>query len=193
MRAAAYIRVSSLKGQKTDAQRAELEAWAKRQRFKNVQWFEDRETGKHLERPAFQKMQAAIFAGSIDAVMVWKLDRLARNLKDGINTVADWCQRGIRVVSVTQQIDLNGPVGQLIAGVLFGIAQIEHQHIRERQAIGIAAAKKKGIYTGRKAGTTKAQPARARVLRKQGLTVIEIAQALGVKHRTVFNYLRKFE
>src|SRR5438046_2271201 len=130
MTAAAYVRVSSLKGQKTDAQRAELEAWAKRQRFKNVLWFEDRETGKHLERPAFRKMQAAIFSGSIDTVMVWKLDRLARNLKDGINTVAEWCQRGIRVVSITQQIDMNGPVGQLIAGVLFGIAQIEHQHIR---------------------------------------------------------------
>lgn len=189
MTVAAYIRVSSPKGQKTDSQRAELEAWAKRQRFKTVQWFEDRETGRHLDRPAFQRLQAAIFAGSIDTVIVWKLDRLARNLKDGINTVADWCQRGIRVVSITQQIDLNGPVGQLIAGVLFGIAQIEHQHIRERQAIGIAAAKKKGVYAGRKAGTTKAQPARARALRKQGLTVPEIATALGVKQRTVFNYL----
>src|SRR5580704_15476947 len=128
-----YIRVSSPKGQKTDSQRAELEAWVKRQRLKRVDWFEDRETGQHLQRPAFQKMQAAVFAGSIDTVIVWKLDRLARNLKDGINTVADWCQRGVRVVSITQQIDLSGPVGQLIAGVLFGIAQIEHQHIRERQ------------------------------------------------------------
>jgi DNA invertase Pin-like site-specific DNA recombinase len=144
-----------------------------------VQWFEDRERGKHLERPAFQRMQAAIFSGSIDTVM------------GGINTVADWSHRGIRVVSITQQIGLNGLVGQLIAGVLFGIAQIEHQHSRERQASGIAAAKKKGIYTGRKVGATKAQPARASALRKQALTVPEIAQALGVKHRTVFNYLRK--
>lgn len=186
-----YIRVSSPKGQKTDSQRAELESWAKRQRLKRVEWFEDRETGKHLERPGFQRMQSAIFAGSIDTVIVWKLDRLARNLKDGINVLADWCQRGIRVVSITQQIDLSGPVGHMIAGVLFGVAEIEHQHIKERQAMGIAAAKKRGVYTGRKQGTTKAPPARARALRKQGLKIPEIAQALGVKQRTVYNYLRE--
>jgi DNA invertase Pin-like site-specific DNA recombinase len=184
-----YIRVSSPKGQKTDSQRAELQAWLKRHRHKAVHWFEDRETGKHLQRPAFQKLQAAIFAGTIDTVIVWKLDRLARNLRDGINVVADWCQRSVRVISITQQIDLSGPVGHLIAGVLFGIAQIEHQHIRERQAIGIAAAKKKGIYTGRKEGTTKAAPARARALRDRGLSVPEIAQALGTKDRTIYNYL----
>ena len=126
----------------------------------------------------------------MDTVIVWKLDRLARSLKDGVNVLADWCQRGIRVVSVTQQIDLSGPVGQMIAGVLFGVAAIELQNSKERQAIGIADAKKKGIYTGRRKGTTKAQPARARALREQGLTVPEISQALGVKERTVFNYLK---
>lgn len=190
MTAAAYIRVSSPKGQKTDSQRAELEAWAKRQRLKSVEWFEDRDTGKHLQRPAFQRLQAAVFAGDVDTVIVWKLDRLARDLKDGVNVLADWCQRGIRVVSVTQQIDLSGPVGQMIASVLFGVAAIELQHSKERQAVGIADAKKRGVYTGRKAGTTKAHPARAQALRKQGLTVPEIAQALGVKPRTVFNYLK---
>jgi DNA invertase Pin-like site-specific DNA recombinase len=48
MNAAAYVRVSSLKRQKTDAQRAELEAWAKRHRFKNLQWFEDREISMNM-------------------------------------------------------------------------------------------------------------------------------------------------
>jgi DNA invertase Pin-like site-specific DNA recombinase len=187
---AVYIRVSSPKGQKTDSQRAELETWLKRHRQKSVRWFEDKESGASLQRVAFQKLQAAIFAGEITTVVVWKLDRLARNLKEGVNVLADWCQRGIRVIAVTQQVDLSGPVGNLIASLLFGIAEIELQYAKERQAIGIILAKKRGVYKGRRAGTTKAAPARALKLRKQGLTVVEIASALGVKERTVYHYLR---
>jgi DNA invertase Pin-like site-specific DNA recombinase len=189
MPAAVYVRVSSPKGQKTDSQRAELEAWLKRHRHKAVTWFEDRDSATNLQREAFQKLQAAIFAGQIDTVVVWKLDRLARSLKEGVNVLADWCKRGVRVIAITQQIDLSGPVGHLIASLLFGIAEIELQHAKERQAIGIALARKRGIYTGRRSGTTKATPARARALKKQGLTIAEIGQALGVKERTVYNYL----
>jgi DNA invertase Pin-like site-specific DNA recombinase len=189
MNPAVYIRVSSPKGQKTDSQRAELEAWLKRHRYKGVRWFEDRESATTLRREAFQKLQAAIFAGKVDAVVVWKLDRLARSLKEGVNVLADWCQRGVRVIAITQQIDLSGPVGHLIASLLFGIAEIELQHAKERQAAGIALARKRGVYAGRRPGTTKAAPARARALKKQGLTVPEIAQALGVKERTVYHYL----
>lgn len=111
-------------------------------------------------------------------------------MKEGINVLSSLCEAGVRVVSVTQQIDLSGTVGQMVAGVLFGIAQIEHQHIKERQAAGIAVAKEKGIYIGRKAGTTKAKPERAKELKAQGLKNKEIAQALNVTIRTVGNYLK---
>jgi DNA invertase Pin-like site-specific DNA recombinase len=66
---------------------------------------------------------------------------------------------------------------------------MEQQTRRERQAAGIAVAKQEGKYKGRKAGTTKATPARARQLRKQGLTDDEIASALSVTRRTVQRYL----
>jgi len=54
------------------------------------------------------------------------------------------------VIAITQQIDLSGPVGNLIASLLFGIAEIELQHAKERQTAGIAVAKKRGVYTGRR-------------------------------------------
>ncbi len=191
MKTGIYIRVSSPKGQKTDSQRAELEAWLQRRRLKATQWFEDHDSATTMRREAFQRLQAAIFAGEIDTVVVWKLDRLARNLKEGVNVLADWCQRGVRIVAITQQIDLSGPLGHMIASVLFGIAEIELRHAKERQAAGIALAKQRGVYIGRRKGTTRAEPARARSLRAQGLTILEIAQALGIKERTVFNYLRQ--
>jgi len=80
MSTAVYIRVSSPKGQKTDSQRAELEAWLKRHHYKSVQWFEDHDSGTTMQREAFQRLQAVIFAGEIKTVVVWKLDRLARSL-----------------------------------------------------------------------------------------------------------------
>lgn len=93
----------------------------------------------------------------------------------------------MHVVSVTQQIDLKGSVGRLVVG----IAEIEKQHIQERQAAGIAVAKANGIYTGRKSGATKAKPARAIALQEKGLQIKEIATALGVTPRTVHNYLKE--
>ena len=95
MTIAVYIRVSSPKGQKTDSQRAEVEAWINRQRIKRARWFEDRDSATNLQRDAFKKLQDAIFAGEIDTVVVWKLDRLARNLKEGVNVLVDWCQGGV--------------------------------------------------------------------------------------------------
>ena len=102
---------------------------------------------------------------------------------------ADWCERGVRVVVVTQQIDLSGAVGRMVASVLFGLAEIESEYRRERQAAGIAVARKRGVYQGRRRGTTKAKPVRAEELRDRGLTAQEIATALGVSRRTVFRYL----
>lgn len=73
---AVYIRVSTI-GQNEAAQRREIDRWLKGNRFKNVRWFVDKETGDHLERKAFQKLQEAIFHGEVNTVVVWKLNGIA--------------------------------------------------------------------------------------------------------------------
>lgn len=191
MTIAAYCRVSTSR-QKADSQIAEIKRWLAANGYDEGQvvWFIDKETGKTLRRPEFERLQKDIFAGKITAVVVWKLDRLSRRLRDGINVLADWCDRGLKIVVVTQQIELNGAVGRMIAALLLGLAEIELEFRQERQAAGIAVAKKKGVYKGRKKGTTKAEPIRARQLKERGLTIGEIAQALGANKRTVHRYLR---
>lgn len=187
---ACYCRVSS-PGQKNDSQKAEIHRWLSAHGLDeaSVQWFEDTESGTRLKRPAFEALQQAIFRGDIHTVVVWKLDRLSRRQRDGINLLADWCERGVRVVSVTQQIDLGGAVGRMVASVMFGLAEIEMEYRQERQAAGIRLAREKGVYQGRQKGTTKAKPQRARQLLQRGLNAAEIATALGVSQRTVFRYL----
>jgi len=187
---ACYCRVSS-RDQKHDGQKAEIIHWLRNHRIslRQVQWFVDKESGSTLKRPAFDQLQKAIFDGTVKTVVVWKLDRLSRRQHEGIGLLAEWCEHGVRVVSVTQQVDLNGAVGRMLASVMFGLAEIEQEYRRERQAAGIAVAKRNGVYRGRVKGTTKVQPTRAQHLRARGLTAPEIATALGVHPRTVFRYL----
>lgn len=187
---AVYIRVSTHE-QNLESQRKEINRWLElHQLTGGVVWYEDKQTGKNLKRPGFEALQAAIFAGEVKTVIVWRLDRLSRSIGDGLNVLLDWLNKGVRLISVTQQFDWSGAMGQMIATVLFAVAQMENEAIAERRAAGIAVAKAAGKYTGRQAGTTKANPERAKALRAQGLKRSEIAAALGVKLRTVDNYLR---
>lgn len=187
-----YIRVSCV-GQNVAGQKREINRWLKGHAIdeSEVRWYVDKATGANLDRPEFERLQVDIFNGDIETVVVWKLDRLSRSLRDGINVLADWCDSGLRVVSVTQQIDFNGAVGKMLAAVLLGVAEMEQETRRERQAAGIAAAKERGVYKGRKAGATKrgVNPKRAEKLRGKGLTYGEISQAMGVSVSSVRRYL----
>lgn len=186
---AAYLRVST-KDQRHDLQQEDIEAWAAANGLKIERWYADKITGRSHSRPDLDKLRRAIFKGEVKTVIVWKLDRLTRSKSDGEILLADWCGRGVRVVSVTQQIDLSGVVGQIVASVLLGLNEIELNNIKERQAAGIAVAKKRGVYRGRKKGSTKGKPERAQELKDQGLKLGEIAAAMKVSERTASRYLK---
>ena len=191
---ACYIRVST-SSQNSEGQKKDVRRWLKGQghKAKDVRWFQDMETGKHTDRPAFKKLQSAVLMGEVKTIVVWRLDRLSRNQRDGINTLADWCEKGVRVVSVTQQLDLSGATGRLIAGVLFAVGEMELEAIKERQAVGIAAAKSKGVYLNngdRRRGFRKAKD-KVLKLHKKGHSPTAIARECGVARSTVYEYLRE--
>lgn len=196
MTVAAYVRVSTA-SQNEAGQKREILQWIAGNGINpnSVIWYIDKESGETLKRPEFEQLQKDIFNGAIKTVVVYKLDRLSRSLKDGVGTLCSWCSKGIRVVSTSQQIDFTGAMGQLVAAVLFAVAQFETETRRDRQAAGIAVAKEKGSYRGRIPGAVKAgvNPARAVELRKKGLANDEIAKAMGISIRTVIRYLNRFE
>ena len=189
---ACYLRVST-EDQDERSQRREVRRYLDREGFATdrVRWLVDKSTGDNLERPAFDELDRLIENGAVATVIVWKVDRLARTMLDGLNTVSRWLKAGVRFISVTQQFDFRGPVGRMVAALLFGFAELEQQTRRDRQRAGIEAARERGVYRGRKPGATKAgvNPDRARELRAKGLTYHEIAEAMGVGHTTVRRYL----
>ena len=86
---ACYCRVSSA-SQRTDSQKPEIGRWLDGNRIdpSTVGWFEDKESGKTLKRPAFDRLQKAIFTGTVTTVVVWKLDRISRGQRDGVNVLS---------------------------------------------------------------------------------------------------------
>jgi len=147
--------------------------------------------GSVAEQSALRELQAGVFAGEFKTIVLYRLDRLARSIRDGINVLTDWLGAGVRVVVVTMQIDLSGALGQTVAALLLGLAQMEREAIRERQAAGIAAARARGkTWGGRKQGSFKVDPARVAELTAKGLTPTEIANALRCSERTVYRCKR---
>ena len=130
-------------------------------------------------------MKRAVFAGEIKTVLVWKLDRISRKMLDGLTIMRMCLNHGVGIVSITQQIDMSGPMG-----LLFAIAEFQLNTMKENQAAGIALAKKRGVYKGRKKGTTKLYPEEIYGLRET-LTIEQIAKLKDVKPRTVYNTLAR--
>lgn len=187
---AVYLRVSTDE-QNTEGQKRELQDWLTRHAIaaETVEWLEDIYSAKTVSRAAFSRLLAGVKSGDIKTVICWKLDRISRTMFDGMQLIADWTARGVRVVSTTQQIDVSGVMGQVMAAMLFGFAQMELEYRAQRQELGIQTAKSRGRYKGRERGTFKADPDRARQLRGRGLQLKEIARSLGCSTKSVQRYL----
>ena len=105
-------------------------------------------SGATMERPALKRLMAAIEAGAIDTVVVYKVDRLTRSLGDFAKIVDVFDRRGVSFVSVTQQFNTTTSMGRLTLNMLLSFAQFEREVTGERIRDKIAASKKKGLRMG---------------------------------------------
>lgn len=158
VRCAIYCRKSSDEGleqqfNSLDAQRMAAEAYIASQA--SLGWtcmpehYDDGGiSGGTIERPALQRLLADIDAGLVDAVLVYKLDRLSRSIRDFGNLMGKFEERGVALVSVTQSINTSDSMGRLILNVLMSFAQFERELASERTRDKIAMSRKKGLWTG---------------------------------------------
>lgn len=155
--------------------------------------FTDKASGKDVERP---QLKAALdYLRDGDTLMVHSMDRLARNTEDLLRTVRELTERGVAVQFVkdamTFSADRRNPQQELMMTMLAGFAQFERALIRERQREGIAIAKAKGVYKGRKPSLTPEQVAAMRQRAEAGEPKAAIARDFGISRETLYQYLRQ--
>jgi DNA invertase Pin-like site-specific DNA recombinase len=176
-----YARVSTVE-QNTDLQVEALKA-AGCQRI-----FTETASGAQRDRP--ELLKAVEFLREGDTLVVWKLDRLARSLKQLIETVEDMGQRQIGFRSLTESVDTTTPGGRLIFHVFGALAEFERGIIRERTMAGLETARKMGRVGGRPRKMSASDVAAARaMLASDELSVDEVAAKLGVSTPTLYRYL----
>lgn len=158
VRCAIYTRKSTEEGleqefNSLEAQREAGEAFIASQKSEGCVCLSERYddggyTGGNMERPAFKRLMADVEAGRIDAVVVYKVDRLSRSLLDFTKIMEALDKRGVSFVSVTQQFNTTSSMGRLTLNILLSFAQFEREIISERTRDKIAAARRKGKWSG---------------------------------------------
>ena len=191
-----YMRVSKGRGQDTASQEPELKRWADAQ-SEPVKFYADKQSGKTMDRPQFNKLMEAIQAGKVKTVCVWRLDRLGRTCKGLVTLFDDFRDRRVNLVSLKDGLDLSTAAGRMMAGVLASVAQYETEVRAERIHAGLEVAKAQGKRLGPEPGSRKGkrlhvtaeQEAIVRRLRSEGQGVSAIARATGLSRPTIYSLI----
>lgn len=152
--------------------------------------FTEKASGASRERPQLKAALDYVRAG--DTLVVWKLDRLARSIKQLIETVEEMDERKIGLRSLTEAIDTTTAGGKLVFHVFAALAEFERGVIRERTKAGLEAARERGKLGGRPPALKASDLAAAKaMLRDPEITVAEVAKRLGVVPSTLYRHLPK--
>jgi DNA invertase Pin-like site-specific DNA recombinase len=187
--AAIYVRVSTL-DQKHDLQLTELRDYAARNGW-DVTEYSDKMSGTKARRPGLDRLMEDARMKRFDVLMVWKMDRFGRSLKDLITNILLLDGYGIRFIALTQAIDTDkkNPASRFMMHILAAVAEFEREMIVERVRAGVAEAQRQGKHCGRPKKIFRRDQALA--MRAAGKSLRAIAKALEVPLSTVADALRR--
>jgi DNA invertase Pin-like site-specific DNA recombinase len=189
-RCAIYGRISTAdKQQSTEMQVQDLTAYATARGFEIFRIYEDKGfSGSTSNRPMLKELMRDVREAKVTHVLCWRLDRWFRSLKDAINTLNELTELGVVFISLKDGIDLSSSTGRLMCGLLACFAQFELEVIRERVRSGLENAKRRGRIGGRR---PKIDSAKVVELRKQGLSLSQIAKHTGATSSAISKTLKK--
>ena len=143
------------------------------------------------ERPALRGLLEQLRAG--DTLVVWKLDRLGRSLKNLVELVTGFQEKQIQFVSLQDHLDTTTAQGRLMFNLFASLAEFERDLTRERTNAGLAAARARGRQGGRPRGLSKEAQSKAEAAKtlylKKDKSVEDIGKLLGVSRATIYRYL----
>jgi len=151
--AVGYIRVSTTKqdesGLSLEEQKLRIEAWAVSKIIKLEQVYEDgAESAKDLDRPQVQEVLRRVQDGEISHVIIYKLDRLTRSVKDLYNLITVFQKSDVALCSVTESLDTSSALGRAMVGIIGVFAQWERENTAERTIMALTAKRRRGERLG---------------------------------------------
>lgn len=149
--------------------------------------FTDKLTGKANDRPGLKEAMSHLRKD--DVLVVWKLDRLGRSVKNLIEVVERLEAKGIQFQSITDKIDTSTPSGKFFFHMMAALSQMERELIVERTQAGLKAARERGIVGGRKRSMTASKVDAAKKLIEAGTAPKEVAKTIGVSVPTLYRWL----
>ncbi len=161
-----------------------LRAYATARGFEVVgEYVDEGVSGARAKRPALDRLLDEARRGRVDAVLVWKLDRLGRSLHHLLTILGELDELGVRFVSLDDAIDTSTAAGRLFMQMRGAFAEYELAQVRERTRAGVAAARRRGRRLGRPRAYLNVD--RARHLLAQGRSLASVAREFGVSRRTL--------
>ena len=184
-RCALYIRVSSL-DQNPDLQHRELIDYAKTRNWQISKIYEDRLTGTNANRKSLQQLLNDARQRRFDILLMWKLDRGFRSIRDCINYLQEFNDLGIQFVSLKDSgIDMTLPSGRLLLHILAAFSEFEASILKMRVKSGLDAARARGVRLGRPIRVTPEIIEEVKRLRSQNISIRQIGKRVQLAKSTV--------
>lgn len=149
--------------------------------------FTDKISSAKVKREGLESALEYVRSG--DMLVVWKLDRLCRNIYELMQVSKSLEERGIELQSLTESIDTSTPTGRMYFTILGAVAQMEREQIQERVRAGLAAAKLRGKKGGRPKALTSTKKSAALEMLKNGMDYNSVAEVVGVTTKTLYRHL----